>query len=201
MLGITATVCCRQPNARNVAPCLPAPLPAYCARSRATSALRRCRACISSTRCAGSTITCCETSASIVNKHVVPSLSPIGMSIGAPVGSADRAILGARHSPSTTRAASAAAREADMTTEALVIADATEADFDAITAIYGHHVRHGLASFEEEAPSRAEMLSRWKTVRALGLPYIVARLRGRVAGYSYATSYRPRPAYRHTVEN
>ena len=88
-----------------------------------------------------------------------------------------------------------------MTTEALVIADATEADFEAIAAIYGHHVRHGLASFEEEAPSRAEMLSRWKTVRALGLPYIVARLGGRVAGYSYATSYRPRPAYRHTVEN
>jgi phosphinothricin acetyltransferase len=78
--------------------------------------------------------------------------------------------------------------------EELVIADAIEADFDAIVAIYGHHVRHGLASFEEEAPSCAEMQSRWKNVRALGLPYIVARL-------GYATSYRPRPAYRHTVEN
>lgn len=88
-----------------------------------------------------------------------------------------------------------------MTTEALVIADATEADFDAIVAIYGHHVRYGLASFEEEAPSRAEMVSRWQNVRALGLPYIVAWLGERVAGYSYATSYRPRPAYRHTVEN
>ena len=85
--------------------------------------------------------------------------------------------------------------------EGLVIADAIDADFEAITAIYGHHVRHGLASFEEEAPSRAEMVSRWRNVRALGLPYIVARLGGRVAGYSYATSYRPRPAYRHTVEN
>lgn len=88
-----------------------------------------------------------------------------------------------------------------MTTWELVIDDAIEADFDAITAIYGHHVRHGLASFEEEAPSRDEMLSRWRNVRALGLPYIVARLDGRVGGYSYATSYRPRPAYRHTVEN
>ena len=88
-----------------------------------------------------------------------------------------------------------------MTTEELVIADAMEANFEAITAIYGYHVRHGLASFEEEAPSCSEMLSRWKNVRALDLPYIVARLGGRVAGYSYATSYRPRPAYRHTVEN
>lgn len=88
-----------------------------------------------------------------------------------------------------------------MTDKRLAIADAIEADFEAITAIYGHHVRHGLASFEEEAPSCAEMLSRREKVQALGLPYLVARLGGRVAGYSYATSYRPRPAYRHTVEN
>ncbi|MBS0224421.1 MAG: N-acetyltransferase [Proteobacteria bacterium] len=88
-----------------------------------------------------------------------------------------------------------------MTDKRLAIADAIEEDFEAITAIYGHHVRHGLASFEEEAPSRAEMLSRREKVQALGLPYLVARLGGRVAGYSYATSYRPRPAYRHTVEN
>ncbi len=88
-----------------------------------------------------------------------------------------------------------------MTDKRLVIDDAIETDFGAISAIYGHHVRHGLASFEEEAPAREEVLSRWKSVRALGLPYIVARLEGRVAGYSYATSYRPRPAYRHTVEN
>ena len=86
-------------------------------------------------------------------------------------------------------------------TESLVIADATEADFDAITAIYGHHVRHGLASFEEKAPSRAEMLSRWQNVRALGLPYIVARLGERIAGYSYATPYRARSAYRFSIEN
>ncbi len=85
--------------------------------------------------------------------------------------------------------------------EAAVIRDAVEADFDAITAIYGHHVLYGLASFEEEAPSREEMLSRWKKVLELGLPYIVAELDGRVAGYSYASSYRPRPAYRYTVEN
>ncbi|MFX5558863.1 GNAT family N-acetyltransferase, partial [Acinetobacter baumannii] len=38
-------------------------------------------------------------------------------------------------------------------------------------------------------------------VLAAGLPYLVAELEGRVVGYSYATSYRPRPAYRHTIED
>src|SRR5690242_4720156 len=161
MLGITATICCRHLNARNVASCLPAPSPACCARSCATSVLRRCRAYISSTRCAGSMITCCETSASIADRHIVPGLTPIGVSIGVQAGSTAGATHEVPRSRSTTRAASAVAHEEEMTTEALVIADAIEADFDAITAIYGHHVRHGLASFEEEAPSRAEMLSRW----------------------------------------
>ena len=34
-----------------------------------------------------------------------------------------------------------------------------------------------------------------------GLPYIVASLDGRVVGYSYATTYRPRATYRHTIED
>lgn len=88
-----------------------------------------------------------------------------------------------------------------MSTASIILRDAAEADFEAITSIYGHHVRNGLASFEEEAPSREEMLSRWHKVLDLGLPYIVAEAEGRIAGYSYAGSYRPRPAYRHTVEN
>ena len=34
-----------------------------------------------------------------------------------------------------------------------------------------------------------------------GFPYLVASLEGRVVGYAYAGAYRPRPAYRFTVEN
>src|SRR5437660_5089750 len=33
-----------------------------------------------------------------------------------------------------------------------------------------------------------------------GYPYLVAALEGRVVGYAYAGAYRPRPAYRFTVE-
>jgi phosphinothricin acetyltransferase len=34
-----------------------------------------------------------------------------------------------------------------------------------------------------------------------GFPYFVASVEGRVIGYAYAGPYRPRPAYRFTVEN
>jgi phosphinothricin acetyltransferase len=70
-----------------------------------------------------------------------------------------------------------------------------------VQAIYAHHVLHGLASFEEVPPSVAEMSARREAVLAAGLPYLVAELQGRVVGYSYATAYRPRLAYRHTIED
>ena len=71
----------------------------------------------------------------------------------------------------------------------------------AVTTIYAKHVLHGLASFEEVPPLLAEMQSRRAGVLQLGLPYLVAELDGRVVGYSYATLYRARPAYRYTVED
>jgi phosphinothricin acetyltransferase len=83
----------------------------------------------------------------------------------------------------------------------VIVRDAMASDLPAVQAIYAHHVLHGLASFEEEAPSVDEMRSRWSKVRELGLPYIAAEIEGRVVGYSYATSYRPRAAYRYTIEN
>ncbi|MCK0206607.1 N-acetyltransferase family protein [Starkeya koreensis] len=70
-----------------------------------------------------------------------------------------------------------------------------------VQAIYAHHVRHGLASFEEVPPSLAEMATRRAHVRALGLPYLVAERGGALLGFAYASAYRPRPAYRFTVED
>ena len=83
----------------------------------------------------------------------------------------------------------------------VAVRDASEADMAAVRAIYAHHVQHGLASFEETVPSLDEMLARRAAVLRLGLPYLVAQIDGQVVGYSYATAYRPRPAYRHTVED
>ncbi len=77
----------------------------------------------------------------------------------------------------------------------------TEADLPAVQAIYAHHVLHGLASFEEEPPPVGEMRARWQKVLDLGLPYLAGELDGAVVGYAYASAYRPRPAYRFTIEN
>jgi phosphinothricin acetyltransferase len=82
-----------------------------------------------------------------------------------------------------------------------LLRDATPADFPAIATIYAHHVLHGAASFEEAPPSQDELLRRHAAVRDQGLPWMVAEIDGRVAGYCYATPYRPRAAYRYTVED
>ena len=78
---------------------------------------------------------------------------------------------------------------------------ATPADIPAIRAIYAHHVLHGLASFETEPPSLAEMRSRFDSITAGGHPYLVAADGGDVLGYAYASVYRTRPGYRYTVED
>jgi L-amino acid N-acyltransferase YncA len=83
----------------------------------------------------------------------------------------------------------------------IAIRDAQEGDMAAIQAIYAHHVLHGLASFEETPPSVADMIARRAAVLEAGLPYLAAERDGRIIGYSYATAYRPRPAYRFTVED
>ena len=84
---------------------------------------------------------------------------------------------------------------------AVIVRDALQADVGAIQAIYAHHVLHGLASFEEVPPSCADMCARRQTVLDLGLPYLVAEIGGEIVGYSYAAMYRPRAAYRYTVED
>lgn len=81
------------------------------------------------------------------------------------------------------------------------IRPAAEADLAAVTDIYAQAVLHGTATFELIPPDLAEMTRRFKTLLDGGNPYLVAALEGRVIGYAYAGPYRPRPAYRFTVEN
>lgn len=82
-----------------------------------------------------------------------------------------------------------------------VIRAAIDADLAAITAIYGHHVLKGTASFETEPLTLEEMARRRAEVVGRGLPFWVAELEGEVVGYAYAAPYRLRPAYRFTVED
>lgn len=83
----------------------------------------------------------------------------------------------------------------------LVIRPTTLEDIPRIQAIYAHHVLHGTATFEEEVPSLEEMENRFKYITRQGFPYLVAELEGKVCAYAYLSTYRPRRAYRFTVED
>ena len=90
--------------------------------------------------------------------------------------------------------------EAPLLDSDLEIREALPDDAHAIAALYVWHVLNGRASFEEIPPTVDEMRKRIQTVRDNGLPWLVALWRGAIVGYCYATFYRPRPAYRYTLE-
>src|SRR5581483_7540509 len=81
------------------------------------------------------------------------------------------------------------------------IRPATPSDIAAITRIYAHAVNFGTASFELEPPDEAEMGRRMQTLLDGGFPYLAAESDGRLLGYAYAGPYRPRRAYRFSVED
>ncbi|MEW6766855.1 MAG: N-acetyltransferase family protein [Pseudomonadota bacterium] len=83
----------------------------------------------------------------------------------------------------------------------LKIRPATPEDLPAITAIYDHAVRTGTATFEIEPPDLSEMTRRYRALIDSNSPYLVAVSDAQIAGYAYAGTYRPRPAYRFTVED
>ena len=83
----------------------------------------------------------------------------------------------------------------------MLIRPATESDAEALTRIYAHHVLHGFGTFEDVPPTPQEMERRRLGIVAHGLPYLVATDADRVLGYAYAGPFRPRAAYRFTVED
>lgn len=83
----------------------------------------------------------------------------------------------------------------------MIIRTAESRDADALAAIYGHAVLHGFGTFEEAAPSAAEMEGRRAAVAGRGLPYLVAEADGQVVGFAYAAPFRARQAYRFTLED
>ncbi|MEO8013361.1 GNAT family N-acetyltransferase [Polaromonas sp.] len=74
-------------------------------------------------------------------------------------------------------------------------------DIAAITAIYAHHVLHGTGTFETEPPSTGDMAARRADVLSKGLPYLVAEQDGKILGFAYGNWFKPRPAYRYSVED
>jgi L-amino acid N-acyltransferase YncA len=82
-----------------------------------------------------------------------------------------------------------------------LIRPSRDEDLDAITRIYGHHVLHGTGTFETTPPTLADMTARRADVLAKGLPWLVAEEGGQVLGFAYGNWFKPRPAYRFSVED
>ena len=74
-------------------------------------------------------------------------------------------------------------------------------DLGRIAAIYGYHVLNSVATFEIYPPTEAVIVERWAHLSDAGMPYLVAENERGIVGYAYASQYRPRPAYRFTVED
>lgn len=89
-----------------------------------------------------------------------------------------------------------------MTAAPFTIRPARADDAGELAEIYAHHVLHGTATFETEAPDSAEMGARLAKVMGAGAPWLVAEAPdGMLLGYAYAAQFRDRPAYRMTCEN
>jgi phosphinothricin acetyltransferase len=103
-----------------------------------------------------------------------------------------------------------------MSGDAPIIRPSRDEDVAAIAAIYRYHVLHGVASFEDAPPAVEEIARRRGEIVAHGLPYLVAERTdgtnadgtnadgtsgGRIVGYCYVGLFRPRSAYRFTLED
>ncbi|MFC5754205.1 GNAT family N-acetyltransferase [Actinomadura rugatobispora] len=88
-----------------------------------------------------------------------------------------------------------------MTLPETGIRPALPADLEAVAEIFAHYVLHSTVTFEQTPPTVARWRERLAALDAKGLPFLVADAGGEVAGYAYAGPWRPKPAYRHTVED
>jgi L-amino acid N-acyltransferase YncA len=84
------------------------------------------------------------------------------------------------------------------------IRTAVPADLEQVAAIYAHYVTTSVATFEEVPPTPTDWRLRLDDLSGRKLPFLVAEAGtadGAVSGYAYASPWRPKPAYRYTVED
>ena len=82
-----------------------------------------------------------------------------------------------------------------------IIREANVQDAGGIRDIYSHYVLNGLSSFELMPPDEDEMRRRIERVKERGHLFLTAETDDEISGYAYASTYRQREAYNHTLEN
>jgi L-amino acid N-acyltransferase YncA len=80
-----------------------------------------------------------------------------------------------------------------------MIRPARSEDAAQICVIYNHYVRETVVTFEESPVSAAEMVLRIADITTR-LPWLVWEEGGIILGYAYASPWKVRAAYRHSVE-
>jgi L-amino acid N-acyltransferase YncA len=99
------------------------------------------------------------------------------------------------------RALSASASTAAKEGAEIHIRDVRGADAEAVAAIYAHHVLHGTASYDLEAPSVASTEAKIARITASNWPFLIVEVGGDVIGYAYVTQFRDRDAYAFACED
>ncbi|MGB8337870.1 MAG: arsinothricin resistance N-acetyltransferase ArsN1 family B [Burkholderiales bacterium] len=84
---------------------------------------------------------------------------------------------------------------------AFLIRPAQPRDAEAIAKIYNYYVLNTVITFEEIALTVEEMATRIKQIQSANYPWLIAEENGRVIGYAYASAWKARAAYRHTLES
>ncbi len=76
---------------------------------------------------------------------------------------------------------------------------ATPDDAEELLGIYSYYVMNTAITFEYEVPSVSEFRERI-TNTLKKFPYIVAEEKGKIVGYAYASPFKARAAYEHSIE-
>jgi L-amino acid N-acyltransferase YncA len=80
------------------------------------------------------------------------------------------------------------------------VRSAQPADSDHLARIYNYYVQNSVVTFEEVPVSTEDMACRIAEVQGAALPWLVAETDNRIVGYAYASKWKVRSAYRHSVE-
>ena len=78
--------------------------------------------------------------------------------------------------------------------------EATEGDLEAIAAIHTHYVAETVATFDEDPLSVEGWRAKWRSAQEANQPWYVCEEDDEVVGFAYGGSFRPKAAYRPTVE-
>ncbi|MBD3894996.1 N-acetyltransferase [Halomonas sp. ML-15] len=81
-----------------------------------------------------------------------------------------------------------------------MIRSASVEDASAIAVIYNHYIENTPITFETDRVSEEDVARRIEECQGGNLPWLVAVHYGKVIGYCYASKWKGRCAYRHSVE-